>query len=276
MHRFETVEQFLAATEIRNGVNTIWHNGLPIDFHFKKADSKVLLVMLNGAVLTSVKLPWFAGSGVTKDLDVNRVLISDPSLYLDRSLTLGWYSGNRFQPDLQQALVSIFTKVQALVGAERSIFYGTSGGGFAALLLSYFMPGSVAIPVNPQTKLQNHSVNSVGKWLQTCWGVNALEDLPDGVVTDVAQLYSTLGTNSVLYTQNSTDFHVGQHMHPFLSEADLSRTQLKFEDWGQGHVPPSKTTIMEILQNACELPFNSPKPDFSGSGLFRSLPRFEK
>lgn len=172
----------------------------------------------------------------------HQLLISDPSLPLHPELSMAWYAGDAGFP-AQSALRTALRSAAEALGVSRVIYFGTSGGGFAALYYSWHDPGSLALVGNPQTSVGAYYSRHIQKYLQACWpGRGALSDL-DGIVTDVRALYAQDVPNYVIYLQNSTDeFHLFGHMAPFLAgihRADLQK-RISFEctfPGSRGHNP---------------------------------------
>jgi hypothetical protein len=103
------------------------------------------------------------------------------------------------------------------LGVERTLFFGTSGGGFAALVQSHAMPGSVAVVVNPQTSILRYHPTLVEPYRQACWPALAgNEGLAGAIEADCTRLYGEGFRNTVIYIQSLGDrHHYRAHMLPF-------------------------------------------------------------
>ncbi|WP_284980196.1 hypothetical protein [Arthrobacter sp. fls2-241-R2A-200] len=198
-----------------------------------------------------------AGLGVSRDVDVNRVFISDPSLILSPTMNLGWYAGNS-QQRLQQILQDVIAKIASSFGSEKLVFFGTSGGGFASLYYSSQFPGSMAIVANPQTNIARYEPEPVSNFAEVCFGVSGIDPmdrLPHSVTTDLVKIYSKPLENTVAYMQNSTDrFHIDAHHDPFVKNLHYSNEvfELLGDDWGDGHAAPPKGLITDVLKVAAD------------------------
>src|SRR6185312_3746617 len=95
--------------------------------------------------------------------------------------------------------------VSSLDKPQRLVFFGASGGGFAALYYSYFFPGSLALPMNPQTILANYSPRPVTEYTATAWGAEDIKDAP--ILSDLRELYAEGLPNTVGFIQNVQDTH---------------------------------------------------------------------
>src|SRR5699024_565358 len=101
-----------------------------------------------------------------------------------------WYAGNQQQPDLQTSLIKIISKLADDLRTERLVFFGGSGGGFAAMFFSYHFPGSLALVFNPQTKIANYSKIATRAYAQKAFGVpkdisHPLTKIPTNIVKDL-------------------------------------------------------------------------------------------
>lgn len=252
---YPSIGAFLAARTITGGYHVIDHGGLPIDVLVQNRGHKTTAVFLHGAVRPEYRLPMIAGLGVSREVDVNRIFISDPSLIISSTMNLAWYAGNSKQR-LQQILQDIIGKIVSSFGSEKLVFFGTSGGGFASLYLSSQFPGSLAIVANPQTNIAKYEPEPVSSFAETCFevtGSDAVEKLPHSVTTDLVKVYSKPLENTVAYMQNSLDgFHIIGHRNPFMNNLHYSNAvfELMGDDWGEGHAAPPKALITDVLNVA--------------------------
>ena len=104
---------------------------------------------------------------------LQQLSISDPLMMLPGDHTLAWYLGGENFP-LQDLLEELFSKVVKIGGFKRVVFFGSSGGGFAALYYASVLPGSVAVPVHPQTSIQNYYSSHIEHYLNIAGHHSAL------------------------------------------------------------------------------------------------------
>src|SRR5699024_5115261 len=101
------------------------------------------------------------------------------------------------------------------------IFFGGSGGGFAALYFASFFAGSLALVFNPQTDIAQYSAKAVRDFALKAFDLSAeeqdpLHGLPASVVTDLCTHYRESRPNYIAYMQNMADAeHVEKHLRPF-------------------------------------------------------------
>lgn len=272
------VDEFVSA-DLKDGVHSVWGERFPIDFYLSAEKGRPLLIFFNGLISRTSypTVPVFHGIRVMSGLGASFVSFSDPSLYADESLSIGWYAGATGMP-LQQILRPIIDKIAHATQASRLIFCGPSGGGFAAMAMAVHYPQSLTYVWNPQTDIRKYEKTIVGKYANLCFGLTSETDiynnLPKLTGASLVHLYSKYYRgNTVLYTQNLSDGHVKKHAEPFLRsitgkirslpQASVNRHVAGgiwyFScNWGQGHVAPSgfliRKTLEAMIRNAAIWP----------------------
>ncbi|MFD4840006.1 hypothetical protein ACFWP0_21065 [Achromobacter sp. NPDC058515] len=261
------LESFERVHGLFNGVHTIIEGGQPIDLYLDLKPGLPLAVMFTGAQDRSkvLTLPAFAGMGAVPAARMSRIFVSDPTLYLAKDLTLGWYGGSADLP-LQAILPKIIGKVADYAESPQLVFGGSSGGGFASLYYSSLFPGSLAIAANPQTSLVNYYKGHVLRYASSAFGIPsieaAMESLPNHLFSNLIDVYKRRPNNYIVYLQNINDaFHLQRHCHPFLEALGLNAPEeilaaqlnsnflLQFENWGPGHIGPKPDYWNALLTN---------------------------
>ncbi|MFE1083464.1 hypothetical protein [Brevibacterium sediminis] len=248
-HHFESVAAFHGPLPGASTTYTIMLDDVPIDLRFDDRGFDTTVVFFHAAITKAVRrYPVFSGSTFSEDIAANRLFISDPSLYVDSRIKLGWYAGSSRQPKLQDALTEIISRFDD--PDHRLVFFGASGGGFASLYYATHFPGSIAVPVNPQTTIRNYVPVIVNRYLTCAWDGLPVDELP--VCTDVIELYRRPVANSVIYVQNSGDSgHMDQHYSPFMNALPVDHSVEPYIiDAGEGHVPPKRQVLARILGDA--------------------------
>lgn len=246
------VGDFLRAKRVRNGFHIIGDGDLPVVVLNQDRGFETTVVFFHAAIEKHYTLPVLTGLGISKNVDVNRIFISDPSLNLSESLNLAWFAGSSDQP-LQPILENIIDKfIHHHTASERIVFFGASGGGFASLYYSSRFQGSIAIASNPQTSIEKYVPAAVRKFSRVCFDSEWPEPgarLPHSVVTDLTTIYSNPTGNSVVYIQNRGDTqHISHHLEPFLDRLHPANdVKILFGDWGPGHAPPDKDVLVGVL-----------------------------
>ncbi len=248
----DSVSHFLGG-DLAPGVHSIGLD-LPLDLLYMPNGSKTTVVSFHAAARPQSPLPIFAGGNVAADHGVNRIHISDPGLYCSDNVRIAWFAGALGLP-LQTFLPSVLAHLIEHAGGERTVFWGPSAGGFAALYYSKFFPNSLAIPVNPQTILANFGYQNQRIYTHAAFGAQTPDEhdsvLRENICSDLRIHYGGNLPNYVLYVQNLLDTHVELHMEPFLESLGQTtriRTHLGAE-WGVGHVAPTVEELRNIVSS---------------------------
>lgn len=251
---FVSAERFIQSDHVPPGISTIYEGGLPIDILVSPATSPTTIVFFHGAIERHFTLPVLSGLGISGGLEANRVFISDPSLVLDETLLLAWYAGNAKQPHLQSTLTRILKKIVSGLGSERVVFFGGSGGGFASLFFASHFDNSLAVAFNPQTNIEKYMARAVGDFAEKAFRIprnqaRPLTSLPESVTYDLADLYTKPRPVEIAYLQNLNDtHHVESHLRPFSQRVHPdTKFSLLLEPWNEGHTPPPKDLLSNIL-----------------------------
>lgn len=172
--------------------------------------------------------------------DVHQLAVADPSLRTGPEIGLSWFAGD-IDFDAQRLLPTLFQSIASNLGVRRTIYFGTSGGGFAALYYSRKHSGSLALVGNPQTNITRYYAQHIDRYLSNCWpGVTSIAALAGKAVTNLSDVYSAgeIG-NHVVYLQNSTDaFHLFGQMAPFFASI---RSAASRERIGSACIFPGKS-----------------------------------
>lgn len=237
---------------------TVWHGGYPIDIKVESIGAQTTLVSFHAALGTSgLRPPVFTGRTVTNNIGVNRIFVSDPGLLSDHKLGLAWYLGTTTL-DLTNVLTDIISTLQTMMGAEHLAFFGMSGGGFASLNYALQFPGSLALPVNPQTRILDYGEAHWDAMARKCFGTGSSAEsrrfLESHPRADQRRLYARGFSNAVIYLQNSSDGHVRRHMIPWFEAIQWdSRAVVRMGHWGKGHVPPTASEMQGLLANLAQV-----------------------
>lgn len=255
--KYSDVDEFLNSGSVPDGLITIANGTQPMDVLNINAGSDTTIVCFHGAAEREIRLPWHIAQGVTSSTGMNRIFLSDPTLYKSKELGLSWYAGSLETPRLQEILAGIVAKIVESTGGTNLIFFGSSGGGFASLEMSRRFPGSLALTMNPQTSLGKYFPTAIGRYLEYGWNgeVEHLDDLPDTVSHDLTKVYEGGFSNHVAMIQNARDwYHIGNHQIPFLNVVGLSPSvHMLMDRWGpdtgDGHTPAPKEVLIPILES---------------------------
>lgn len=221
---------------------------IPVKFNHAGPRARTVVFSFHGAIDRKTRpIPSYPPFLPRFDGLAHQVSISDPSMLIGDRFSMSWYAGHKGF-DTQGLLKQIFAQIIKTLDAEKVIFIGGSGGGFAALYFSWHFPDSVCVATSPQTSISRYHKGHVNRYLAECWpDVPNIEALSTVVCTDLGSLYSQNIPNTVIYLQSAGDyFHFKKHLVPFLNDISLyvkrSRFILDNGFWGKlshgGSVPP--------------------------------------
>lgn len=224
----------------------------------KKRENK-LFVLLSGAIDREKTAPpvFNRYSWAEKGVFPGSVLvISDPSVSLDGRLDLGWYVGD-VDGGVSEGvcdIVRFYLRLLSLT-VEDVVFWGSSGGGFAAISASIKIPGSKAVAINAQANILNYEIGrSVGRFLDFI-GVPRLggevENNPE-----INLLSRNMAAGRILLAQNVFDKH---HLECHFSNmlCHLRRCGALFKVYmivdERGHVGETVEDALNIIGEVLEL-----------------------
>jgi hypothetical protein len=210
----------LKRNPLENFFTKILGNRIPVRLKKSGIGSDVLVIIFHGAVDKKTrKVPVFSRFFDDNYLgNLNQLSISDPSLLLNGDFSLAWYMGHHDFP-LQKILPEIIREISNALKIRRVVFFGGSGGGFAALYYSFFISQSIAVATVPQTDIFRYYLGHRRRYRLACWP-DLVEDimLKNIACTDLCALYRAGANNTIIYLQSAGDkFHISNHMTPFLN-----------------------------------------------------------
>ncbi len=193
--------------------------------------SSRLVVMLHGAAEVGAPMPIFARWNWAPLLGASVLAISDPTLEMERTLRIGWYLGT----DKLDAMATLPKFVRAVARAcdvpeDRVCFYGSSGGGYAALRLASAMPTPRAVALNPQIDLKAYHGGDVQPLFKLLTGTTTPDDAFFKGISGVDAVAKGVEAADARFVviQNADDvFHYRHHFSKLKARFDL-------EDFGVG------------------------------------------
>jgi pimeloyl-ACP methyl ester carboxylesterase len=196
-----------------------------LDMYFRPSDARQGFVFSPGFLdRGKFPVPYFQRIKWFDDLEGVGISLSDPTLNLHDDLRIGWFIGTQRDHYLREVGVFLGQLLAHLgIPPERTLFFGSSAGGFTSLGFAALLPGSQAFAVNPQTNvLRFHSIRDLGTIIQTSFrGMNVIgleQRYQDRF--DLIALFREAGhVPPFLIWQNIFDlYHYERHLMPFLSE----------------------------------------------------------
>ncbi len=241
----------------------------------KANETQFFLVVFGGAVSDRLgkKAPFFSGKGIARELEMNFLAISDPCLALNDKLALGWYLGFPPVGDLSTKIANILDEICHRFSLKACLV-GGSGGGFAAINVGSKMKSAPKCLVwGPQTSVSKFSATSVAEFINSTLQLEKEVNLDSDFyqILDEAGLHHDITSANIdnfsqlIYLQNVSDSHIAKHLAPFvcgrLGDEIVQNVHMIGDedkliclcDWGKGHIPPPRHTILKILSVMCRL-----------------------
>lgn len=242
---------------------------VPFDVFLDRKGRRRLIVLLPGATSRAKGHIDFQRHAWSRDFPEHDVLsVSDPSVRADNDLKLGWFQHEEKRYGLP-ALASLIRCVseRGNYSPEEIVLFGSSGGGFAALQLSRFLPDATAIAINPQINLANYFRSFYDKMITSCYpgrsAASVASDYPDRISVDIEL---DRRRAPVYIFQNVHDhLHLNKHLRPFVGtfdEGEVASFQgaldaaaatrklnvIYYDDEASGHSPPSKEQTLAMIE----------------------------
>lgn len=243
---------------------------LSLDVLVDNQESDVLVVSFHGALNRSqFTLPRFERLKTIQETNYSGIYFADPCLRINPKLQLSWFAGS-FELDLYPILAQWISESARALGSKHIIVSGSSGGGFAALQTAAMVPGSIAVPFNPQTNISQYVLPDGNIWPQKFFLDQVMPELaPDNpalvgsgfdwtVSLDdrlaPTRRYARTNHARVLYSTSTGDFHHEQHFLPFeramLDGGHSERLRVISYDGPPVHEPPTRERFLSAIEQA--------------------------
>lgn len=253
------------------------------DGHYKVSDGQVmhqiyikksiknspfLYVFGQGAVDKSKPQPNFQRISWVEDLDDSVIICSDPTI-VNNKLTIGWCQCSKdvnYFYRLAELLKLVRSKI--FLKIDKTIFFGSSAGGFSSLMLSAYFQDSVVVVNNPQIDWTNFYQKKVSEVLNEIYEGISIEEYRNrypSKYSPIALFQKTTKLPSIIYMQNkSDDFHFKNHYLPFV-EWVYDQKSMKngnqysefitylYDNPDEGHDPCSRKKTINYLNFAKSL-----------------------
>lgn len=230
-------------------------------FFSNKDDWSKIILMFNGAI-TKQKISINEDAAIYQRWSWHSKFkhpvfcIADPLTYGDGAIPLAWYQGNEKGDYLEKIVNQIKNAISTFNPGKREfIAFGSSGGGFAALLSAQLALVDAVIAINPQTNIYNFAEKrAVEAFLKKRESLNLKES--DGSYCLIKKGFDSLKPDCrITYIQNTCDAsHFNDHMIPYINALLCSGKSNTlnlhcFTNIDMGHNPPPLHAILNILDN---------------------------
>lgn len=232
----------------------------------RKFSSKKLIIFGSGAYDNNkINLPVFQRYSWSDNFEENLIFYNDPTLYLG-DITLAWGYGTEKEHYLKIIgnILKRIIKIMNINNKDVGI-YGSSGGGFMAIMLSTFIRGSKAIVNNPQTNIGRYHIRLIKKLFSLLYPEielqKALSFYPERV--NVVELFKKENyIPNIIYFQNvASKFDMDNQFLPFINELRTinenyfyTKIDLRlYSNKHQNHSPLSKEKTIMLIKDSLDI-----------------------
>lgn len=198
--------------------------------------------------------PYFSFRGISKNIEIGLISISDPTLALDPTIELSWYIGNNVNGNIAQKL-AVFLDSFIERKKKKIILCGGSGGGFAALNIHSLMKNSdkaKSFVWNPQTDITEYYSSILRKYYEVGFPDKSAND-----TTDIRRILELNDhnyrlnefnhTENLIYINGYDSNHLRKHIRRYILANNKNKV-VYIGNWGIGHAPPDKETIETTIK----------------------------
>lgn len=246
-----------------------------------KSSANSLTVMLHGAIdRTKKPFPNYQRWSWSADIHNSVLVLNDPTL-LDNKLRIGWWQGDKDTYPLPDACKFIRLVLDELgFTSQQLMFYGSSAGGFASLMMAGHFRGSTALVNNPQTNCLAYRQRKVTRLLKQKFAGAPKDVLFDEDPTrfSVAHFYESINyIPAITYYQCIEDsHHYENHFQPFV-QTIYKFKPLNFEPIlyhqphgnNNPHAPLDRATVVPIMNKAIHRMESYLQENCDAGALFR-------
>lgn len=236
------------------------------DFIVRRANSNRCLILGAGAYDNKMlKPPIFQRLKWCDDFDCNLIYFNDPTLY-NVNTKIGWGVGSDkswYLEEMSKYLLDILENLD--INNEKVLVYGSSGGGYMALVLAGMLKGCTTLVNNPQTNIVNYSKSIVEEIITNNFpGENFETVVKDNMrrISIIEHYKSQKYIPKIVYWQNIIcKYDINMQVRPFINElanlTELDTNNIKFDfyfDYVNDHNPLGRDiTVNYINQELSKL-----------------------
>lgn len=244
--------------DLHEGAHTIHTQGQCMDIYVRDRGSKVTFVTFHAATKKSMTSPIFSGEGFTEKIGVNLIALHDPATSMYDGIDLGWFLGTKPLGDLRTRLAPLVHHILRRLGTERTVLWGASGGGFAALHFSEVFPDSIVLTFNARILFPERSF-ATDRYAFRAWETTSHPERLAAARKVSSQDLSLrflgpLPATTLLF-QNDGDlaYYAPQHRKFIENNPSDPRLFERVEFTGDGHIPVSGRLLLDMVTPLSDL-----------------------
>jgi hypothetical protein len=227
---FRNLEQ-LASVDLQDGRFSVCiDDGRFECLLFRRGEPRLFVLLSGRRDPFSQSLPKFDRWSWHRKFPGTVICISDPTLYLAPDhLKIGWYVGTSAKDWMTSLADLVLTIAEKLgVACENIVSYGSSGGGFASLMLACRLGPATGVAINPQIFVLDYSRRFVDEFLEIAFENRAPEQLGEEEkkrLSVVAAFKEAAATKYVI-VQNTLDrVHYVRHFGKFCKTIGINPSE---------------------------------------------------
>lgn len=269
-------EAFVEST-VGDGLHVIQLGNQFLDLLIRDRNSSTTVVAFQHRISPRTTYPTLVGESVTRESGVNLLAVADPSVALDTRVSLAWYLGNRGLGPLVPILLPIIQKCLNALQTSRTIYFGSSGGGYAAMNFASRTPGSIALTVNSTLGFNAQNASAFADYMAGCHGVTgrtAYRRVHDQYAVDLADALPE-GADFVagMYQNLNDEQFYTWHHRPFVqARGDDLVIYERLDRDEAGHTPIPKSKLIGIMSELSD-PALAPSEALQHASFARAISR---
>ena len=184
-------------------------------------EKKTLFVIFSGSKNEGDPVPVFKRWSYFPFCDGYVLNIADPMLSIHRQMKLGWYYGTKNESYIEY-VAAIIQKVQSLLDIENrnTFLFGSSGGGYVSLHLSYYLDNTTHIALNPQISIKDYRYTEGLKRAVGISSLDAKDEFRRNETVDI--ICENISSNRFLIIQNMNDGeHCQKQLFPLMKKLNV-------------------------------------------------------
>ena len=156
------------------------HKSVKYQFLVRLASSNRNLICFGSGAYVPERLtpPIFRRHSWQDQFEESVIYYNDPTLYVDPDIRIGWGVGKNdewYIPVINDIILKLAGKND--IKAEDILFFGSSGGGFTAIILSTLIKNSEVMVNNPQLFLCNYQQGHFNQMIKSCFDEQDLDTI---------------------------------------------------------------------------------------------------
>lgn len=249
---------------LSSGLHSIQLGNELLELFIEDRSAETTLVSFQHRVSVRTPYPTFVGMGAAGRTGANLIAVADPGVALDPQVRLAWYLGTRSIGPLKPILLPILKKSITELGGSRTVFFGTSGGGYPAVDYAREFPASIGLTINPMLGFNNQNQRDLDRYMDGCHpGLSSTpykrvrseyaQNLAEIIPRDADCFYA------MYHNLQDAEFYAAHHA-PFVQHrrGDL-RIWERLENDGEGHLPIPKPRLDSILRSLSDVTNSIPE-----------------